>query len=107
MNTAQKSTRWGDVIAETSRGQTIQSSAPDGIRVAWAAWKSVLFLGRKLLMASMVIWVPSPLEKSTSFPSDPMPSYCDGLEVLGMLVRHAWRAQGLAPGTVPLSPVWT
>lgn len=46
---------------ETSRGQAIQSSALDAIRAVQTAWKSMLFLGRKLLMASMVTWFPIPL----------------------------------------------
>lgn len=46
---------------ETSRGQAIQSSALDAIRAFQTAWKSMLFLGRKLLMASMVTWFPIPL----------------------------------------------
>lgn len=34
-----------------------------------------------------------------------MPSYCNGLEVLGTLVRHLLGERRLAPGTVSLAPV--
>lgn len=68
MNVAQKGSRVGGVIVETSSGQTVQSSAPDGITVAHAAWKSVLFLGRKLLMDSMVTWFPMPLREKHFLP---------------------------------------
>lgn len=54
---------------ETSRGRTIQSSAQDGIRGVQTAWKFVLFLGRKLLMAFMVTSFPIPLRERA------LPSY--------------------------------
>lgn len=78
----------GGVLVETPRGQTIQSSARDGIRVVQIAWKSVLFLGRKLLMASMVTWSACPLEEEHFLPIEPNALLLQWLEELGKLVRH-------------------